>query len=109
MRKHQGGQEIAAQLASQREDLGIFSWPFSAAIDAVVVIRAIATVFAVRLVVLSFVTDDIGKREAVMNRNVIDACARAAVVMSTAVAATISRTDPVCVIGLPLLEIEAVL
>src|SRR5262245_10867779 len=56
--------------------------PFLAAIDAVVVVGTVAIVFAIGLIVLGLVADQIGKREAVMHRDVIYAGARIAAIVA---------------------------
>ena len=56
--------------------LGIVGRSFDAAIRAVVVVRSVAIVFAVGLVVLVLVADEIGEREAIMHGDVVDARAR---------------------------------
>src|SRR5262249_8845932 len=81
LRQHEAGQEIAPQLAPQLENLGIIRWSLHPAIRAVIFIRAVAIVLAVGLVVLALVADEIGEREAVVDRDEIDAGTWAAVIV----------------------------
>ena len=63
------------------QNIRIVGRPLDAAIGAVVVVGAVAVVLAVGLVVLVLVAHEIGEREAVMHRDVVDAGARAAAVV----------------------------
>src|SRR5262245_55196059 len=81
LRQHEAEQEIAPQLASQLEDLGIVRRSLHPAIRAVILLRVVAIVLAVCLVVLALVAHEIGEREAIVDRDEIDARARAAVIV----------------------------
>jgi len=69
---------FAAQQSPPRQNRGILGCSFGTAIQAVVVVGAVAVVFLVGLVVLVLVADQIGEREAVVNGDVIDAGLRPA-------------------------------
>src|ERR1700761_7106335 len=67
----QTGELVLAQLAAQRDDSGIVGRAFDPAIVAVIVVGAVAIVFAVGFVVLLVVCEQIGQREAVMDGDVV--------------------------------------
>ena len=73
LRQHQGGQRVLAKLTAQAENREIVGRAFDAAIDAVVVVGAVAIVLAVGLVVLLVVAEEVGQRETVMDGDVVDA------------------------------------
>ena len=81
LREHQARQLVLAELAAQRNDRGVVGRAFMPAIVAVVVAGAVAIVFAVGLVVLLVVAEQIRQRETVMDGDVVDAGARCAIVM----------------------------
>ena len=72
-----GGEKIASKLPPRGNDAGIVGRTFDAAIHAQIEVGPVAIVFAVGFVVLALVADKIGKREAVMHGDVVDARARA--------------------------------
>src|SRR5262249_50679685 len=80
-RQHQAGKLISTKPLAQRDDGWIIARPLMAAIITVIVIGAVAVVLAVGLVVLLVVAEQVGKGEAVMDCDVIDAGMRGAAVM----------------------------
>ncbi len=81
LRQHQTCKQIAPQLPPQLQNLGIISRSFDAVIRAVIFVESVSIVLAVCFVVLALVAGEICKREPIMNRNVVDARARAATVV----------------------------
>src|SRR5262249_22051385 len=69
---------IATQLLTQGNHGWIVSQSLGAAVSAVVLIGTVSVVFAVRLVVLALIADDVGEGEAVMDGDMIDTRSRAA-------------------------------
>ena len=78
MREHRATQQVAPQLPAQGRSSGIVRRALDAAIEAVVIVGSVTVVFGVGLVVLAAVAHEIGEREAVVHRNVVDAGARRA-------------------------------
>ena len=76
LRQQQRRQEVAHLAVAQREDLRVVGRPFGAAVPRAVVALAVAVVFAVRLVVLLVVGDEIAQREAVVRGDEVDARVR---------------------------------
>src|SRR5690606_30777548 len=72
-RKQKSCEHAALLAIPQRDHLGVVGLAFDAAIPAVVFRDAVPIAFAVRLVVLFVVADEILKREPVMRRDEIDA------------------------------------
>ena len=72
LRQHERRQLIAAQEKSMLQNRGVVGRSLDAAVEAVVVVGAVAIVFLVRLVVLVLVADQIGEREAVVDGDMID-------------------------------------
>src|SRR5205085_3670590 len=72
---------IFPELASERDDCGIVGQTLMSAIVALVLAGAVAIVFAICLVVLFVVAEQILQREAVMDGDVIDAGTRRAAVV----------------------------
>ena len=83
-----GRQQIALLPLAQLVDLGIVGRPFDAVIPRMVVGMAVAVVFAVRLVVLVVVGDEVVEVEAVMRGDEIDAGPRLAAALVEEVAET---------------------
>src|SRR5262249_23586445 len=81
LRQHHACKQITSQLSPQLENGGIISGSFYAKVFAVVFIGPVSLVLAVGFVVLALEADEIGKREPIMTRNVVDARARAATVV----------------------------
>ena len=73
LRQQQARELVFPKLAAQRDDRRVVGRAFMAAIVAVVVVGAVAIVFAVGLVVLLVVAEQIRQREAVMHGDMIDA------------------------------------
>ena len=69
-------EEVLDLPVAQRLDRRIVGRPFDAAVPAHVVVRAVAIVFAVRLVVLVVVGDQVVEREAVVAGHEVDALLR---------------------------------
>src|SRR5665213_1989849 len=80
-RQKQTGNLIPPQLPAAAPDIGVVGRALDTAIDADIVVGAVAVVFAIGLVVLVFVADQIGEGKTVMHRHMIDAGARAAAVV----------------------------
>ena len=70
--EHQGGQEVALLATPQLVDLLIVGGTLSATVPGLVVIRAVLVVFAVGLVVLLVVGDQVAQREAVVGDDEVD-------------------------------------
>src|SRR5579871_6065741 len=66
---------------AQSVDRGIVRRTFATAVVAVVVVRAVAIAFAVGLVVLAVVAEQVGQRETVVHGDVVDAGALHAAVV----------------------------
>ena len=81
LREKQAGKLIALAPPAHRENGRIVGCAFDAAIDAQIVVRSVAIVFAVGLIVLVLVAHQVFEREAVVHGDVVDAAARAAAVM----------------------------
>src|SRR5882757_6747047 len=81
LRQQQAGELVLSEPAAQHEDVGIVGRALVAAIIAVVVVGAVAIFFAVRLVVLFVVVEQVRQRETVVHRDVVDAGARRAAVV----------------------------
>src|SRR5690349_7642645 len=75
-RREQDYNEVFYLAASQPLDLGILSWTFDPTVPGEVVVRPVRVAFAVRLVVLGAVRDQIAQREAVMTGHKVDALLR---------------------------------
>src|SRR5262249_6532481 len=82
LRQQHAGELVAAQPPPQPEDGGIVGRTLMAAIVAVVVVGAVAIVLAVRQIVFLVVGKEIGERETVMHRDVVDGSTRSAAVMT---------------------------
>src|SRR5580692_5411178 len=78
LREHQRRDEVALLARAQRVYLGIIGRAFGAAIPRAVVAVAVAILFAVRLVVLVVVGDQVAQREAVVCGYEVDAGVRTA-------------------------------
>src|SRR5262249_44140704 len=78
VRQHQGGELVAPDLPAPRDDVGVVGRALDTTIGADVVVRAVAILFAVHLVVLLGVADQVGEREPVVHGDVVDAGGRAA-------------------------------
>ena len=74
--EQQAGQQVAPQLPPQLQGFRIVGRPLGPAIGAVIVVGAVVIVLAVGFVVLVGVAHQVGEREPVMYRDVIDAGAR---------------------------------
>ncbi|OIQ65544.1 hypothetical protein GALL_528960 [mine drainage metagenome] len=81
LRKQQAGELVFPQLTTKRRDRRVIGRTFMSAIVAVVVVGAVAVVLAIGLVVFCVVAEQIGKREAIMDGDVIDAGAGTAAVV----------------------------
>src|SRR6185436_13280265 len=77
LRQQQGSKEIPLLPLAQRADRRIVGRAFDAAVPAAIVGFAVAVVFAVGLVVLFVVADEVVQRESVVRGDEIDACRRA--------------------------------
>src|SRR5262249_3568648 len=81
LRQQQCRQRVLAKLAAQRDDGGVVGRALMPAIVAVIVVCAVPIVFAVGLIVLLVVAEEISERETVMHGDVVDAGARCAAVV----------------------------
>ena len=72
---------ILAELAPQRQDRGVVGRSFVPAVVAVIVVGAVAVVFAVGLVVLLVVAEQVRQGKAVVDRDMIDAGAGQAMIV----------------------------
>ena len=88
LREQQRRQQIALLPLAELDDFGIVSRAFDAHVPGVIVVGAVAIVFAVRLVVLLVVADQIVERESVVRGDEIDAGGRAAAVPLVQIAAS---------------------
>src|SRR5262249_10345372 len=77
----QAGQVVTAQFASERNDIGIVRCTFGSAISAEVIIGTVVIVFAIGLVVLLLVADEIIECEAVMHGHVVNAAVQPAAIV----------------------------
>ena len=91
LREQQRRQKIPLLPFAQFDDLRIVCRAFRAAVPGVIVVRAVAVVFAVRLIVLIVVADQIVQREAIMRGDEIDAGRREAAVALVQIARPVSR------------------
>src|SRR5262249_25102075 len=71
-RKDRHCQKILGLALAELFDRGVFGRAFNTAIPAAVIIRPVAVVFAILLIVLGVVGDQVVKREAVVTRHEID-------------------------------------
>src|SRR6266481_3672578 len=78
-REHRGGQKVLDLAVSELFHSGIVGGTFNAAVPASVVVCAIAVVFAIRLIVLSLVRDEVVQCEAVMARHIVNTLDRKSV------------------------------
>src|SRR3954451_8858527 len=81
LRQHQACEQIATQLSSQPKNLRLVSCSLDTTIGAMIVVRAIAVVFAIRQIVLAVIAHEVGERKSIMNGDVIYARARAAAIV----------------------------
>ena len=81
LREEKAGELVLAQLPAQRRDCSVAGRALMAAIVAVIVVGAVAIVLAIRRIVLLVVAEQVGQRETVVHRDVIDAGAGRAVVV----------------------------
>src|SRR5207248_10788290 len=81
LREDKRRQKIATLFRSERIDLRIVGWSFRAAIPRLVVLIAVLIVFAVRIVVLLVITDEVVERETIVRRDDINARRRCAAVV----------------------------
>ena len=70
--QQQRGEEVAPLARPQGEHRGVVGRALDAAVPAAVVVGAVAVVLAVGLVVLGVVADEVGEREAVVDRDEVD-------------------------------------
>ena len=76
--EQQAGQQIALIFPARREDGGIVRRAFDPIVPGIILVGSVAVVFAVGVVALLRIRNDIAQREAVMRRDEIDAARRAA-------------------------------
>src|SRR6478736_5774259 len=66
LRQHQACKQIATQLPSQPKNLGLVRCPLDTTVGAVIVVRAIAVVFAIRQIVLAVIAYEVGERKSIV-------------------------------------------
>src|SRR5262249_13641100 len=81
LRQHHACKQITSQLPPKLENGGVISRCLNPIICTVCFVGNLSLVVALCFVVLALVADEIGKREPIMNRNVVDARARASTVV----------------------------
>ena len=77
-REHQRAEHVHARAFAQQCHMRVVARPLDAEVRAVVGVRAVVVVFAVRLVVLRRVLREVGERETVVRRHEVDRRRRAA-------------------------------
>ena len=78
LRERERGQHAARHARAPAEDARVRGWPLDAPVAGAVVVRAVAALFAVRVVVLAIMADEIAQRHPVMARDEVDARERIA-------------------------------
>src|SRR3974390_578395 len=81
-REDRDDQEVLDLAIAQSFHLGVLGWTFNAAVPAAIVVSAVAIAFAVRVIVLRVVADEIVESEAIVAGYEIDALLRLALLMS---------------------------
>ena len=96
MREEQGGEQVPLLASPQGEDAGVSGGSLGAAVPGPVVVGAVAVGFAVGVVVLSLVADEVDEGEPVMRGDEVDAGERGAAVVGVEVGAA---GEPVAELG----------